>query len=219
MFPAGSGAKNADSTVVCGPELEVTEPPAGLYCSPEATNRSSWAAPRSAVQELRLQETAPRLPALRTSLHAGATPPSGHCYKYRCVTIWPVCLDKCLEKSLSGFLLSVHDCVSRALDLVGALWRVGVVLSVEAAMAIIKKKKKTERNSSKEKFQPDALVEWTTATGSLCCCYVRLNVMYESSGLDKWTVKSALRVSMRGLTSWDRRARRELCSQFVVQFL
>lgn len=152
MFPAGSGAKNADSTVVRGPELEVTEPPAGLYCSPEATNRSSWAAPRSAVQELRLQETAPRLPALRTSLHAGATPPSGHCYKYRCVTIWPVCLDKCLEKSLSGFLLSVHDCVSRALDLVGALWRVGVVLSVEAAMAIIKKKKKDRKKFFKRKI-------------------------------------------------------------------
>ena len=51
--------KNADSTVVRGAELEVTEPPAVLCCSPEATNRSSWAAPRSAVQELRLQETDP----------------------------------------------------------------------------------------------------------------------------------------------------------------
>lgn len=63
------------------------------------------------------QHTAVR--AVCTHHHASATPPSGHCYKYQCVTIWPVWLDKCLEKSLSGFLVALHDCVSQALDAVG----------------------------------------------------------------------------------------------------
>lgn len=44
-----------------------------------------------------------------TCLGVSVILPSGHCYKYQCVTIWPVWFDKCLEKSLPGFLVALHD--------------------------------------------------------------------------------------------------------------
>lgn len=51
----------------------------------------------------------------------------------------------------------------------------------------------------KRKLQPDSLAEWAAATGSLCHCSVRLNVIYESVGPDKWAVKPALCFLVRGL--------------------
>lgn len=97
-------------------------------------------------------------------------------------------------------------------------WRCGLESSTQPLWHVIihfpwsriaMKKISSKENSS--------LMHWlseTTATGSLCRCYVRLNVMYESSGPDKWAVNSALRFSVRGLMSWIWRARRSYVHSF-----
>lgn len=65
----------------------------------------------------------------------------------------------------------------------------------------------------KRKLQPDSLAEWAAATGLLCHCSVRLNVIYESVGPDKWAVKPALCFLVRGLEEEE-----ELCSHFLILF-
>lgn len=49
VYPASHGTQTADPAAICSPASEVSKPPVVLYCSPEATNCSRWAAQWSAA--------------------------------------------------------------------------------------------------------------------------------------------------------------------------